>query len=137
MEAERSRQWHLERRFLESSKVYVFLRFKEPMTFSLHKREYSLYVVMKALRQVIQRERLYDGSNTTCIMANPELEWALGMKFLHVTEMRDVVLKQMTPTQFPFPANNATPNSPSTFDIHGMYIVTQKFLKVLNKPPIC
>ena len=44
---------------------------------------------------MISRERLYDANNTTVIICSKDLEKALDMKFLHVTEIRDVVLTQM------------------------------------------
>jgi len=60
-----------------------------------NKLEYTLFVVLSALRHVISRERLYDPNNTTVIICSIDLERALDMKFLHVTEIRDVVLTQM------------------------------------------
>ena len=51
--------------------------------------------MLSALRQVISREKLYDPSNTTVIICSQDLENALNVKFLHVTEIRDVVLMQM------------------------------------------
>jgi len=60
-----------------------------------NKLEYTLFVVLSALRHVISRERLYDPNNTTVIICSTDLERALDMKFLHVTEIRDVVLTQM------------------------------------------
>merc|ERR1719288_26828 len=60
-----------------------------------NKLEYTLFVVLSALRHVISRERLYDANNTTVIICSKDLEKALDMKFLHVTEIRDVVLTQM------------------------------------------
>ena len=53
------------------------------------------FQVLSALRHVISRERLYDPNNTTVIICSKDLEKALDMKFLHVTEIRDVVLTQM------------------------------------------
>ena len=44
---------------------------------------------------MIQRERLYDPNNTTVIICSTDLERALDMKFLHVSEMADVVSNQM------------------------------------------
>ena len=40
------------------------------------------------MRGLISSERLYDANNTTVIICSPELEQALGMKSLHVTEVR-------------------------------------------------
>lgn len=44
--------------------------------------------VLSALRHVISREKLYDPNNTTVIICSQELEAAIGMKYLHVSEVR-------------------------------------------------
>ena len=85
--------------------MHIYLSFKEPQMISLHKRDYPLCNVLIALKKVIFRERQYDPLNPTCLICSSELEWALGMKFLHVTEIRDVVLRQMVAIEPP--SNNA------------------------------
>ena len=137
MEEEGKGPYQRKRRFLEGSKLHQFLSFKLPEEFSINRRAYPLFVVLAALKKMISQERLYDGSNTTCIMLNPELEWALGMKYLHVTEVRDVVLDQMESIGVPFPPQNVRTPPPSTFDIEGTYFPSKNFLKVLKKVESC
>jgi len=93
--AQRQTQYNVERRFLRGSKLHIYLAVKEPDMIQANKTEYTLFVVLSALRHVISRERLYDPNNTTVIICSVDLERALDMKFLHVTEIRDVVLTQM------------------------------------------
>jgi len=80
---------------LRGSKLHIYLAVKEPDMIQANRMEYTLFVVLSALRHVISRERLYDPNNTTVIICSTDLERALDMKFLHVTEIRDVVLTQM------------------------------------------
>jgi len=102
------------------------------------------------MRSLISSERLYDANNTTVIICSPELEGALGMKSLHVTEVRDVVLTQMEvlqpellaslPESSPVETvrNNAVggqqqlPNGVK-FDVNGRFYVKPHFLRVLRK----
>jgi len=93
--AQRQTQYNVERRFLRGSKLHIYLAVKEPDMIQANRMEYTLFVVLSALRHVISRERLYDPNNTTVIICSTDLERALDMKFLHVTEIRDVVLTQM------------------------------------------
>ena len=137
---ERKTLYNLERRFLEGSRLHIYLSFKEPQTFSIEKRDCTLFTVLSALRKVISREKLYDRRNTTCLIFNSELEWALDMKFLHVTEIQDVVLSQMVaiepPSNSGFSQDRERPRSNrSTFDIEAPYFVRPDFLKVLQQVP--
>ena len=87
--------YNITRKFRIGSNLHVYLSFKEPDMISMETRDCTLFTALSALKKIISRERLYDGRNTTCIICSPDLEIALGMKFLHVTEVKDVVLTQM------------------------------------------
>ena len=105
---------------------------------SMEKRDYTLFTVLSALKKIISRECLYDGRNTTCIICSLDLERALGMKFLHVTEVKDVVLTQMEylpPIKLPMtpPTASQPPTERPKFDIDGTYMVREKFLHVLRQ----
>jgi hypothetical protein len=106
------------------------------------------------MRQVISREKQYDPNNTTVITCKAELEEALGMKSLHVTEVRDQVCLQMevidvvllaslppapietvprrTATILPGSGGQRVPPT-QNFDIEGRYWVKPLFLKVLRQ----
>ena len=139
---ERTTQYNIERRFVEGSRLHTYLSFKEPEMISLWKRDYTLFTVLTALRSVISREKLYDRRNTTCLIASTELEWALGMKFLHICEVKSVVLTQMVPNESSLilPSNSANNqqqhngNKPP-FDVEALYLVKPAFLKVLQQVP--
>ena len=57
---------------------------------------YSLHEVLMSLQQIIRKERMFDHSNPAIIICSSELERALDMKALHVSEIRDLVLLQLT-----------------------------------------
>ena len=109
---------------------------------SMEKRDFTLYTVLSALRKIISREFLYNGRNTTCIICSSDLELALGMKFLHITEVKDVVLTQMEylpPIKLPMmsPTASQPASEKPKFDIEGTYMVTAKFLRVIRQVPGC
>ena len=69
-------QYNIGRRFLQRSPLHIYLAVKEPDKFKAYNAEYTLFIVMSALRQVISRERLYDENNTTIIICSTDLESA-------------------------------------------------------------
>ena len=69
---------------------------------------YSLHEVLMSLQQIIRKERMFDHSNPAIIICSSELERALDMKALHVSEIRDLVLLQLTKAQ----AKNSFPEQP-------------------------
>ena len=44
--------------------------------------------VLLALKEIVSREQLFDRRNPTLIICNSELEDALEMKALHITEIK-------------------------------------------------
>ena len=48
------------------------------------------------MKNIIKGEGMFDHANPSVIICSPELERALNMKALHVTEIRDLVLSQIT-----------------------------------------
>ena len=149
--AQRLTQYNVERKFLKGSKLHIFLAVKEPDIIQATQCEYTLFVVLSALRHVISREKLYDPNNTTVIIASSDLEHALDMKFMHVTEIRDVVLTQMEllDPSVATPAPSVSVSQPqanqqtqgqlantgnkSKFDINGRYWVKPLLLKVFRE----
>ena len=51
---------------------------------------------MENLKVIVRSEKLFDIKNPSIIMCDPDLELALDMKDLHVTEIRNQILKQLT-----------------------------------------
>jgi len=62
---------------------------------NIKKNIYSLEEVLIILKDAIRGERLFDPKNPSVIICSKPLEQALKMKALHVTEIRDLVLKQL------------------------------------------
>ena len=119
------------RRFLDGSKLHIFLSFKEPEMISLYHRDYTLGWVLESLRHVISQEKLYDKKNKTCLRASSDLFWALGMPFLHISELRDVVLCQMVAIEPPS-KNQPTLGENDSFDkLHSEEPIPPEFAKLL------
>ena len=57
---------------------------------------YSLREILISLKEIIKEEEMFDQSNPSIIICSSEFERALGVKALHVTEIRDLVLSQLT-----------------------------------------
>jgi len=84
---------------------------------SQNKPLYSLGEVLTVLKDVIRGEGMFDEFNPSIILCDPALEEALGMKALHVTEIRDLVLKQLEKVSDPPPpppTNLCTSTTPTT-----------------------
>ena len=60
------------------------------------KTYYSLAEILTSLKQIIRKEGMFDQANPSVIICSTDLERALDMKALHVTEIRDLVLLQIT-----------------------------------------
>ena len=152
-------QYHLPRRFKVNSKVHRYLAYHSPGFVTLRKRDYNLYEVILALKKLIVSEKLYDPQNPTVILCNEFLEDALEVKALHVTEVKDFVIKQMplidqeekiggcqcqyhggvtNPYEVPSWASNsanavvARANVSPNFDLEAKYYVKPGLLKVLH-----
>jgi hypothetical protein len=84
----KSSEYSIPRMFIENSKLHAYLARKEPNLIRLEKRCYTLYEVLLALREIVSREKLFDLRNPSLIICSSELEEALEMKALHVTEIK-------------------------------------------------
>ena len=60
------------------------------------KTYYSLAEILTSLKNIIRKEEMFDQANPSIILCSTGLERALDMKALHVTEIRDLVLSQIT-----------------------------------------
>ena len=100
---------------------------------------YSLGEVLTILKNTIREEGMFDPSNPAVILCNPDLERALNMKALHVTEVRDLVLSQMKGSlpQQPSPRITRIANNPTAVhaDESARFTLKPRFLKVLGSAP--
>ena len=79
-------------RFKPESKLKEYLYIKTNI-----KRSYYLLVeIMEKIKVIVRSEKLYDPKNPSIIMCDPNLETALNVKDLHVTEVRHQILKHLT-----------------------------------------
>ena len=62
----------------------------------VEKTYYSLAEILTILKNIIRGEGMFDHANPSVIICSTDLEKALNMKALHVTEIRDLVLSQIT-----------------------------------------
>jgi len=62
----------------------------------VEKTYYSLAEILTILKNIIRGEGMFDHANPSVIICSTDLERALNMKALHVTEIRDLVLSQIT-----------------------------------------
>ena len=78
-------------KFQPGSKLKSFLVKKT----RVEKTYYTLVEILIILKDIIRGEGLFDDTNPSIILCDKELEEALDKKALHVTEIRDVVLKEL------------------------------------------
>jgi len=88
--------YHCPRAFVEGSELHHYLARKVPKRVTLSHRVYSLHQVLVFLRDVMKEANLFDGKNPCVVVCDQELEQALDVKAVHLSQMRDYVLKQMT-----------------------------------------
>jgi len=79
-------------KFQPLSKLKRFLISKT----GVEKTYYSLAEILTILKDVIRGEGMFDEANPSVILCSEDLEEALNMRALHVTEIRDVVLSHIT-----------------------------------------
>ena len=106
----RQTQYTIPIKFLQGSKLpcHLYLAVKEPKMIQANEFEYTLGVVLSALKQVISQERLYDPNNREVIVCSIELEKALDVKFVHVTEIRTTLLRNQLIPFISNTVNNTT-----------------------------
>ena len=78
-------------KFIPMSNLKQFLITKT----GVNKPQYLLAEILTSLKMIIKSESLFDPRNPSVILCSPQLEKALNMKALHVTEIRDLVLAQV------------------------------------------
>ena len=61
----------------------------------VNKTLFTLEEILTILKDEIRQEKLFDERNPSIILCSEELEQALEMRAVHVTEIRDVVLKHL------------------------------------------
>ena len=59
------------------------------------RKYYTLAEILTILRDTIKKEKMYDEYNPSVILCSTELENAINIKTLHVTEIRNVVLSHL------------------------------------------
>jgi len=79
-------------KFQPLSKLKRFLISKT----GVEKTYYSLAEILTILKDVIRGEGMFDEANPSVILCSKDLEEALNMRALHVTEIRDLVLSHIT-----------------------------------------
>ena len=142
--AEKLTIYTIERVFKPDSKLFPVLASRTPELIKLNNNQYTLHTVLTALRSIISTEHLYDRSNTTLVMWDPQLEKAIGCRYNHVTEIRDIVAKQMTilhPEQMEMilkdqpveKAQNDVKNYDVKIDGNARFLVKHQFRNVLLK----
>jgi len=78
-------------KFKPTSLLHSFITIKTGVNKSL----FTLAEILTILKDTIRGEGLYDEKNPAIILCSGDLEEALNMKALHVTEIRDLVLSHL------------------------------------------
>ena len=57
---------------------------------------YTLYGLLSTLEKIIIQEKLYDTNNPSCIKCDTDMSEAFNMWGLHISEIKNVVVKNVT-----------------------------------------
>ena len=146
------------RRFEYKSNLHSYLVNKCPETFKPNKLDYTLFLVLITLKNIISSEKLFDINNPNIILCDESLDLALNVKALHVSELQEQICKQLHLVNYaklkpekPSPqlqeqahpiipswASNTAPTIPTRiqppkpFNTNGQYEVTPALLKALQ-----
>ena len=150
--------YYMPRRFEAHSKLQRYLAYNCPEFVTIKKRDYNLYEILLALKKMIASKKMYDPQNPTVILCDEHLEDALNVKALHVSDVRDYIIRQLplieeeektencncqyhgVPGSYRLPSwgsaaataviarESITPN----FDLEASYLVKPGLLKVLH-----
>ena len=78
-------------KFKGSSKLQKFIKEKG----RIQKTLFTLAEILTVIKETVRREGLYDERNPPLIMCSEELESAINMKVLHISELMSIVLSHL------------------------------------------
>ena len=82
---------------------------------------FTLREILNTLKDVIKTEKLYDETNPSIIICSDELEAVLDRKALHVNQIRELIMDQLTPdNRPPHEPNGAEPITSPRYEPHYM-----------------
>lgn len=93
-------------KFKSGSPLQTYLQSKLPEKYN--QTTFTLVHLLTDLRNILRKEVLYDTLNPAIILCDSDLESALECKGLHVTEVRERVLKHIICVKHPENKNNNT-----------------------------
>jgi len=80
--------------FKTGSKILKYISQKTQLSKTIM-NDFTLNQILTILKDIIMREEMFDPLNPSMIMCSEELEEAINMKAIHVTEMQELVAKQL------------------------------------------
>ena len=82
---------------------------------------FTLREILNTLKDVIKTEKLYDETNPSIIICSDELEAVLDRKALHVNQIRELIMDQLTPdNRPPHEPNGSEPITSPRYEPHYM-----------------
>ena len=135
--------YNIRRKFTKDCQLQKYLAFHEPDMISMEKQEYTLGHVLQTLKTIINKKKMFDITNPSCLLFDSNLSRALNTPYAHICQMKDAVASHMELLEdIPIldPSEIAKPppiNFENKFDIDGLYLVTPQMLEVLRTVPGC
>jgi len=117
-----------EREFVPGSRLHAYLVQKLPDEIGIKERKSNFLKVLTMMKKIITVERLFDPRNPAIIICGPELEEALDVRALHVSDIKLYVGKQFLPTARPVPPITVPP--PATGPLMAGLPATGRILPV-------
>ena len=83
------------RKFIYHSRIFRLLHKLQPQAYQDPNNIYQLYQIHAAIKQLITERSLADPRNPLLIMCDPDLEYALNRRSIHVNQLEQIILMQM------------------------------------------
>ena len=116
--------------FIPNSKLQEYIKSKIPNAKAVN----TLSEILIILKDIIRDEGMFDEKNPSIILCSEHLENALGMKALHVSEIRALVLKHLVLQQLNL-VLHVLPKPTGHCNLDSQQLLLQQLNLVLYTPP--
>ena len=121
--------------FLPWSKLYLYLIQNQPTYINKSDLTYRYNTIFTALAMEISREKMFDENNPSILILNKQLEHILRVKYLHITEMVDIIEKEFIPENNVYWEKTSTPGPMTAYRSPIWSVGNDRYLELYRSVP--